>query len=65
MADQPTQDGCSLALCLSPARPGPASLTLTGLPTYLPWAPASDCSYQRGGEGRALLLVSLVINEPI
>ena len=36
----------------------------TDLPTYLPQAPASDCSFQRGGEGRAPLLVSLVTNEP-
>lgn len=34
------------------------------LPTHLPQAPASDCSYPRGGEGRVLLLVSLVTNEP-
>ena len=39
--------------------------TYSGLPTYLPWAPASGCSYQRGGEVCALLLVSLVIDEPI
>ena len=37
---------------------------LTHLPTYLPQAPAGDCSYQRGREGRAPLLVSLVTNEP-
>ena len=37
---------------------------VTDLPTYLPQAPAGDCSYQKGGEGRALLLVSLVTNEP-
>ena len=39
--------------------------TYSGLPTYLPWAPASDCSYQRDGEVCAFLLVSLVIDEPI
>ena len=38
---------------------------LTHLPTYLPQAPAGDCSYQRGREGRAPLLVSLVTNERI
>ena len=36
---------------------------MTDLPTYLPQAPAGDCSHQRGGEGRAPLLVSLVTNE--
>ena len=37
---------------------------LTGL-TFLLLAPgpAGDCSYQRGGEGRAPLLVSLVTND--
>ena len=34
------------------------------LPMYLLQAPAADCSHQEGGEGRALLLVSLVTNEP-
>ena len=33
------------------------------LPVYLPQAPASDCSYERGGEGCAPLLVSLVTKE--
>ena len=37
---------------------------MTDLPTHLPQAPASDHSYQRGGEGFAPLLVSLVTNEP-
>ena len=37
---------------------------MTDLATYLPQAPAGDCSYQRGSEGRAPLLVSLVTNEP-
>ena len=37
---------------------------MTDVPMYLPQAPAGDCSYQRGGEGRAPLLVSLVTNEP-
>ena len=37
---------------------------MTDLPRYLAQAPASDCSSQRGSEGRALLLVSLVTNEP-
>ena len=37
---------------------------MTDLLTYLPQAPASDCSYQRGGEGCAPLLVSLVTDEP-
>ena len=36
----------------------------TDLPTYLPQAPAGDCSYQRGSEGHASQLVSLVTNEP-
>ena len=42
---QATQDGCSLALCPSPTWPMPASPTPThiiDLPTYLPWALASD-----------------------
>ena len=34
------------------------------LPMYLLQAPADDSSHQEGGEGRALLLVSLVTNEP-
>lgn len=41
----------------------PASLTLCSadwFPTYLPKDPASDCSYQRGGERGTPLLVSLV-----
>ena len=38
---------------------------MTDLLTYLPQAPASDCSYQRGGEGRAPLLVPLVTHDPI
>ena len=37
---------------------------MTDLPVYLPEAPAGDFSYQRGGEGHAPLLVSLVITEP-
>ena len=37
---------------------------MTDLPGKLPQAPAGDCSYQRCGEGRAPLLVSLVTNEP-
>ena len=56
-----TQNGCSLALCKSPARPVPASPTphSHGWPSYvLAPAPAGDCSYQRGSEGRAPLLVS-------
>ena len=48
---------CSISVCFI--------YTYSGLPTYLPWAPASNCSYQRGGEGCALLLASLVIEEPI
>ena len=36
---------------------------MTDLPMYLPQAPASDCSYQKGHEGRAHLLVSLITNE--
>ena len=36
---------------------------MTDLPTYLPQALASDCSYQRGNEGRVPLLVSLVTNK--
>ena len=63
---QATQDGCSLALCASPAQPEPASPTPThvaDLPAYLFQAPACDCPYQRGSEGRAPLLVSLVTNE--
>ena len=36
---------------------------MTDLPVYLPQAPASDCSHQRGAEGCAPLLVSLVTNE--
>ena len=36
---------------------------MTDLPLYLPEAPAGDCSYQRGGEGHASLLVSLVTSE--
>lgn len=34
------------------------------LPMYLLQAPAVDSSHQEGGEGHALLLVSLVTNEP-
>ena len=37
---------------------------MTDLPAYLSQAPASNCSYQRGSEGLAPLLVSLVTNEP-
>lgn len=37
---------------------------LNDLPVYLPQASAGDFSYQKGGEGRATLLVSLVSNEP-
>ena len=51
----PLPDQCLLHLYLT---------HLTDLLTYLFQAPASDCSYQSGGEGRASLLLSLVINEP-
>jgi len=37
---------------------------LTDIPTYVLQAPASECSYQRGGEGHAPLLVSMVTNKP-
>ena len=37
---------------------------MTDVPTYLPQAPAGDCSYQRDSEGCAPLLVSLVTDEP-
>ena len=49
-----TQDGYSLALCASPVGPGPVSHTpthTTDFPLYLPQAPASDGSYQRGVGG--------------
>ena len=49
----PTQ--CLLHLCLT---------RLIDLPGYLPQTPAGDCSYQRGGELHASLLVSLVTKEP-
>ena len=42
----------------------PMHVTHGDLPMYLPQAPASNCSYQRGNEGHATLLVSLVTNEP-
>ena len=37
---------------------------MSKLSTYLPQALASDCSYPRGIEGHAPLLVSLITNEP-
>ena len=56
-----------LALRAFPASPVPASPTpyAPDSPSYM-LAPASAnaCSNQRGGEGRARLLVSLVTNEP-
>ena len=72
------QDGCSLALCTSPAPPVPASPTPyspDGPSCILAPAPAGDCcsfrsehlhlrAYPRGGEGHALLLVSRVTQEP-
>ena len=56
-----------LLLSVHPRSPVPASPTptrKTDLPTYLPQAPLKDCSYQRGSEGRAPLLVSLETDEP-
>lgn len=56
---------CSLHIpCLTSACFTSALLTLTDLPSYLPQAPASDCSYQRSSEGHVLLLISLVNNSP-
>lgn len=49
----PLPDQCS---------PGPVHTA--DLPLCLPQAPAGDCSYQRGSEERAPLLISLVTNEP-
>ena len=40
------------------------AIHMTDLPMYLPQAPASHCSRQRGGERLAPLLVALVTNEP-
>ena len=37
---------------------------LMDLPTYLAQVPASDCSYQRGSEEHASLVVFLVTKEP-
>ena len=37
----------------------------TDLPAYLPQVPEGDCSNQRGHEGSAPLLVSLVTNKSI
>ena len=47
----PLPDQCLLYLHPTPK---------TDLPIYLPQAPASDCSYQRGSEGHTPLLVFLV-----
>ena len=60
-------DDCSLTACtfsdrLDLLHPHPAPLT--DLPAYLRQAPASDCSYQKAGEGACPLSVPLVINEP-
>ena len=46
--------------CLLPLHP----THMPDLPAYLLQIPASDCSYQRGSEGRSPLLVSLVTSEP-
>ena len=40
------------------------ALHMTDLTTYLLRAPVGDCFNQRGGEGHAPLLVSLVTGEP-
>ena len=51
---QVTQDGCSPVLCTSPAWPCLLPLShMTLLSKPFPQAPASDCSYQKGSEGRA------------
>ena len=47
----------------SPAHLHPTHMT--GLPMYLPQASTGNRSYQRGSEGHAPLLVSLVSREPI
>lgn len=39
------------------------STHMAGLPVFLSQAPASDCFYQRGDEGSATLLISLVTNK--
>ena len=55
---------CSLYI---PACPVPASPTprhMTDLLTSLPQAPAGHCSYQKGGNELAPLLVSLITNDP-
>ena len=57
---QATQDGCSLAFCTYQAMLSQCLLHLhaahrTDLPIYLPKAPTSDCSYQRGSEAHAPL----------
>ena len=51
----PLSDQCLLHLNLT---------HMTNFPMYRSQAPASDCSYLRGGEGSATLLISLVTNEP-
>lgn len=65
---QDTQGGRSLVPCPSLAAPVPASASPThkpDLPAYSPRPyPAGNCSNQRGREGRAPLLVSLVTSEP-
>ena len=58
---QATQGSCFLALCTSPADQCLLHLWTTrntDLPTYLPHAPASDCSHPRNSEGGSPLLVT-------
>ena len=48
------QDGCSLALCTSSAKPmvaPPLYFTHTDFPACLPQVSAGDCSHQTGGQG--------------
>ena len=52
----PLSDQCLLHLNLT---------HMINFPMYRSQAPASDCSYLRGGEGSATLLISLVTNEPV
>ena len=42
----------------------PYPMIMTDLPTHFPQVPASDSSYQRGGEGCASLLVSWYLMSP-
>lgn len=67
LQSQVTEDGCSLALCTSPAQPmlaSPLYLTHSDFPACLSQVAAGDCSQPTGGQGLAPLLVSLGTNEP-